>query len=236
MKKYFITFGAGGNNYTNAGKRLVYQVRSTQLFDNHILYTDKYLKKDKQFWNKHSDFISKNRRGYGYWIWKPYIIKKTMERMKDGDILFYLDCGCEIDVRKKDIIKKYFDYVKKDKIVGFKVGFKEKMWTKMDLFIKLNMLDKKHTDSGQYGSGCIMFLVCPKTRKLVNEWYDIVCDYHLVDDSPSIKQNFNEFKENRHDQSIYSLLIKKYDMISSHSLIHIVEILRNKSGVSKIIK
>jgi len=25
-----------------------------------------------------------------YWLWKPYIIKKTMEMMDDDDILLYL--------------------------------------------------------------------------------------------------------------------------------------------------
>ena len=82
MNKYFITFGGGSNNYIKAGERLMTQVNNTNLFDKTILYTDEYLKNDTEFWNKHSHFINKNKRGYGYWIWKPYIIKKTMEIMK----------------------------------------------------------------------------------------------------------------------------------------------------------
>ena len=42
--------------------------------------------------------ITKNPRGYGYWLWKSYIIKKTIEKMSDDDILLYLDCGYEIDI------------------------------------------------------------------------------------------------------------------------------------------
>ena len=30
-------------------------------------------------------------RGGGYWLWKPYIINETLNKIKDGDLLFYLD-------------------------------------------------------------------------------------------------------------------------------------------------
>ena len=51
----------------------------------------KGVKKDEIFWENHSSFIENNKKGYGYWLWKPYIIKKTLEKMKKGDILLYLD-------------------------------------------------------------------------------------------------------------------------------------------------
>lgn len=98
MSKEFITFGAGGDNYIEAGNRLIEQAKSLELFDKITLYKDADLKADTEFWEKHGDFIEKNKRGYGYWIWKPYLIKKSMDSMKDGDILLYADCGCEIDI------------------------------------------------------------------------------------------------------------------------------------------
>jgi hypothetical protein len=39
-----------------------------------------------------------------------------------------------------------------------------------------------------------------------------MCNYHLIDDTPSKSPNFTEFIEHRHDQSILSLLTKLYDM------------------------
>jgi CMP-N-acetylneuraminic acid synthetase len=47
--KVFITFGAGGEKYINAGKRLVEQAKNTGYFDKIILYTDKNLKNDANF-------------------------------------------------------------------------------------------------------------------------------------------------------------------------------------------
>jgi len=77
----------GQINYIEAGERLISQAKASELFDNCIIYTDAYLKTDTAFWSQHSKFIEANHRGYGYWIWKSYLIKKTMERMADGDIL-----------------------------------------------------------------------------------------------------------------------------------------------------
>lgn len=101
MKTVFITFGAGTKEYEDAAERIAQQAASLKIFDNIIKYTEQDLQNDEEFWSKHGDFIENNKRGYGYWIWKPYIVKKTMDTLADDDILMYLDCGCELDIRKK---------------------------------------------------------------------------------------------------------------------------------------
>lgn len=232
MSKYFITFGSH-NNYIDAANRLLKQVNDLNLFDKTMAFTSEYLKNDKDFWNIHKNFIEKNKRGYGYWLWKPYIIKKMMEQMNDNDILLYLDCGCEIDIRGKDFLIEYFDIVKKDYIIGT-YAQKEKLWNKMDLILELDMNNDIFLESIQRQAGVVLYLVCEKTRKLVNEWYQIACNYHMIDDSPSINKNYDVFKEHRHDQSIFSLLTKKYNLYSNTLLNKCVKILRNKTGIPKI--
>jgi len=233
--KYFITFGAGGQNYIDAGNRLINQVNNTELFDKTILYTDIDLKNDPEFWNKHSNFILKNKKGFGYWLWKPYIIKKTIAQMKDGDILLYLDAGCEIDIKKKEEIQKYFEYVKKDFIIGTYTKNDEYKLTKMDLILRLNLNDKKYTNSKQHQAGVVMYLINNNIRNLINEWYKIACNYHFIDDTKSIKKNHNLFWTHKHDQSIFSLLRKKYNFNSKYSLKDLVLICQNRSGISNII-
>ena len=136
MSKYFVTFGAGSKNYIEAGERLKNQINDLNLFDKLLFYTDEYLKNDPDFWNQHSNFIQNNPRGYGYWLWKPYIVKKTIEQMNDGDILLYLDCGCEFDIKKKDKLINHFELVKKDYVIGIYTCL-EKDWTKMDLILEV---------------------------------------------------------------------------------------------------
>jgi hypothetical protein len=239
MTCIFITF-ASHANYIDAGKRLLKQANDTNLFTNTILYTPENLKEDTEFWNKHSAFINTNKRGYGYWLWKSYIIKKTMENMNEGDILLYLDCGCEIDNRKINKLIEHIDIVKKNniKIIDSPTSSicLEKYWCKMDLIETLKMNDEMYLNTPQRQAGALLILICNETLALVNEWYNIGCNYHNIDDSPSILPNLPGFKEHRHDQSIFSLLSKKYKLYNSkYSLRTSIDIMRNKTGISKIV-
>jgi hypothetical protein len=234
MTKIFITFGGGGQNFIDAGERLVKQIARTKLFDEEILYTDEYLKKDEYFWNKHGEFIENNKRGYGHWLWKPYITKITMDKMKDGDILFYLDSGCEFEFKKKDVLQQFFEYVKSDLLIGTATDLAECQWTKMDLLAHFGACDEYFSRSYQRQGGTNLFLVCDKTRDFVNKWYETCCNYHLIDDSPSIIPNHPWFRDHRHDQSVYSILFKKYNFCYNHSLYECIRCNRNKSGISEI--
>jgi len=224
-----ITFGSH-DKYIDAGNRLIRQSKTLNLFTESILYTPEYLK-TTDFWENHKDFVT--NRGYGYWLWKSFIIKKTMENMKDGDILLYLDCGCELDNNKKDDLLNSINIVKQDKIMATPTRCEnDREWTKMDLIEKMG-INIDDLDTRQRQTGAILFLVCDETRALVNEWYDIGCEYHNIDDSPSSLSNFPQFVEHRHDQSIFSLLTKKYNLYSNTNLRGIYYI-RNRTGKSEL--
>jgi hypothetical protein len=236
-KKVFITFGAGNQNYYDAVNRLTSQANKINLFDTVIGYTDNDLKGDSEFWSKHSDFIASNPRGYGYWLWKPYLIMKTLETMNDGDILIYADCGCEINNKYKNDMINFFDIVNKDLIIGSIYSSPityEYQYSKMDLMHYLNMNTDEYLNSIQRQASSICFLKCKKTYDLVKEWYEIGCNYNLIDDSPSKIPNLSGFNDHRHDQSIFSLLTKKHNIYSSHSMESIIHIWRNKSGNSAL--
>jgi len=135
--KQLITFGSH-LNYIDAGTRLIKQANDLNLLDSIQLYTVDDLKQDNLFWEKHSDFILKNKKGFGYYLWKPYLIQKTMINMNDGDILLWVDAGCEIVSNERKYMIDYFEIVKKEHILyGFTCA--EKEWTKMDLIQKMEM-------------------------------------------------------------------------------------------------
>jgi len=231
--KAFISFGAGGQNYINACNRIKHQVDLLDIFDIIKIYTEEDLKADTEFWKTHSEFIEANKRGYGYWLWKPYIIKKTMDIMGPGTILFYADCGCEIDIRKKKEIEGLISKVNNELLIASLTGTKEQMYCKGDVFEELEAHDNAKTEQRQ--ASAILLYNCDKTNDLVNEWFKISSNYHMIDDSPSVLENYKEFKEHRHDQSIFSLLTKKHDLFSKLCLIPSIDIARNKSGTTRII-
>ena len=57
-------------------------------FDKVISYSPEDI--DRDFFQK-NEKILKCPRGNGYWLWKPYFIKKSLELLDAGDFLFYCD-------------------------------------------------------------------------------------------------------------------------------------------------
>ena len=222
MKKVFLVFACSHyRNLINCALRLINEVKELELFDEIIFYTAQDLMNDKEFWDKHGTFIMNNRRGFGYWIWKPYLIMKTMEKLNEGDILLYLDSECRIIVEEKEHLLKYIDIVKKNKILYYynpviMAGLPEITMTKMDLIHKLNMQnDYDLLNMHQYGSGIQLIYICKETLNLQRSVYKYASeDYHTIDDTPSIIPNHPNYYEHRHDQSVLSLLIKKNNLIS----------------------
>ena len=243
MKIYFLTFGAPTKNYHEAVERLCNQAKQMNIFNEIIGITEKDLQNDNEFWSKHCNFINNNKRGYGYWLWKPYIIKKKLEKMDNDDILLYLDCGCELNYLAHNKFLEYIELVKTKKILGTKASSTDHNYTKMDLIKyfgmenNIELLKVKHMQAG-----ALLILKCEKIINLFNEFYEIgSSNYHYIDDSSSIEQNFKDFKEHRHDQSIFNLLVKKNNLINyclepnTYNEYPILPI-RNKTGESVLFK
>jgi hypothetical protein len=231
---HFITFGSHAN-YVDAAIRLCKQANTFNLFTSITAYTGVYLTKDKLFWKQHGAFVTKYKRGFGYWLWKPYLILNTMNQLKDGEILLYLDCGCELAFSERKYLLDYIEIVKKDKIIGSDTKCIEKVWNKRDLIEFLDMNKDEYLNTTQNQAGALLIFVCDETRELIKEWYHLSCDYHNIDDSSSILPNCLEFKEHRHDQSIFSLLTKKYNLFSTtHIDTYCIKYLRNRSGTTQL--
>lgn len=164
---------------------------------------------DEEFRRKNQALLMQ-KRGGGYWIWKPYIILKTLERLNEGDILIYTDAGA-IFVKKISYLLQTMERENTD-IMVFSLDHLEKTYTKRDAFILMECDTPAYTDTNQILSG---YIICKKTERvlrLFTEWQKYILDERIVSDIPNRigKDNYEGFIENRHDQSILSLLCKKY--------------------------
>jgi len=204
-----MAFGGGGQNYYNACDRVLREMSQIKICNQLIKYTDADLKNNTHFWSNHKDFIENNKRGYGYWIWKPYLILNTLMRMPLNSVLIYVDGGCEV-VNRPDSYTKLRDIVNRcDDILYTSSGLSEASYTKMDLFEYMNI---ESYDQVQYQAGVLFIKNNTTMQHFITEWYNIACNYHLLDDSPSLLPNHANFIDNRHDQSIFSLLLRKHNM------------------------
>ena len=88
---------------------------------------------DADFMKTHSEILSQ-KRGVGYWLWKPYFITKILSTLTPDDVLFYSDSG-SVFVRRMEPV---FNEVHLDArgVISFNLAGKhlEKYYTKRDVF------------------------------------------------------------------------------------------------------
>ena len=192
--------------------RLVWQSSMFLLFEEGFFYNETDLQ--EELFSPFGDMLKAGVRGYGYWVWKPYIILDALKQIEEGDILLYLDVGCHLNSRGKMRFLDYCETVKQHSS-GFLVtnagrNQLERIWTKGDLFDFMNVRDRMDiTDTSQLQSGTIFIRKEPNTVALIEKWMEIgLKHFNLLDDSPSQSIDMDGFQGHRHDQSILSILLK----------------------------
>lgn len=193
--------------------RLLEQAQNFNLFNNIFIYNEHHL--STSFIKDFKSYLYPGSRGYGYWVWKPYLIMESLKKIQEGDILLYTDIGCHLNSNGLSHFLKYWKEVKNNRS-GFLVTKlnqeerQEKTWTKGDLFDYFKVRNNPQiTDTPQYQTGIIFIRKCEETIQIIQQWLDVYYyNFHLADDSPSISTNIDGFREHRHDQSILSILLK----------------------------
>jgi hypothetical protein len=208
--KYFIAFA--NNEFKNQGERLKKQADSTGWFDRVIIENKESI---ANFYDTHKEFIDANNRGYGYWIWKPYIIHRLLSNIDYDDYIFYTDTGASIIPHKYNRLLEYINLLNNSNrpIITFSAQYPEKYFQKLSVLKHFNLssntdfLDSYQTEGGVF--------ICKKTDFVVHfvkTWLDLVLydNYKLVIDSIDNEEELMGFLEHRHDQSILSILCKEF--------------------------
>jgi hypothetical protein len=163
---------------------------------------------DKSFLESNKDIL-KYSKGFGNYFWKPYIIKKALKEIKEGDFLFYADSG-SIFLKSIKSLTIHLEGKKKS-ILCFKLPLIEKQWTKRDAFIRMDCDTPVFTDTAQILATFILIKKNNESEVFINNYFEFSKDHRILSDNPNVMgfQNYPEFIEHRHDQSILSLLCKK---------------------------
>lgn len=174
-----------------------------------------YSEKDIDTDFKHKNYaILSQKRGNGYWLWKPYIILRSLEQVKEGDFIVYLDSGAFYINDVRILIREMEN--DNQSIMSFEIPFKESWYTKRDTFIALGCDTEEFTSTNQRMATMIIFKKNEFTVDFVKEWITFGEQEHIITDKKNVlgKNNYRGFREHRHDQSIFSLLAKKYKLKS----------------------
>lgn len=212
MKIHLIAFGSPYKKFRHAHIRFFSEAQQFGVFDNTLLFSEKNIFNFCTDLIPHKTFLS-TTRGYGYWIWKSFLLGALMEKIPDDDIICYLDIGCTLNPLAKDRFYDYVAHTVESGALCFEIPYKERDWNKMDCYNRIFPDDKSYLHTNQRAGGMFFLKNNNLNRKIILEIKTISTElgYHYLSDAPSILENYHSFKEHRHDQSIFSLISKKYN-------------------------
>lgn len=200
--RIFITFG--DDKFKKARKLSAKMAKFRGGFDKVIEYTPEDI--SPTFKREHEDIFS-IKRGYGLWLWKPYIIWKTLNEVaNDGDLVFYADAGSFFIRNVKHIEKEMGD----SDILVSAVPLREWQFTKVDVFDFFNCEDDQFLNTAQIQGTFFFVRKSLSSVNFVREWLDLctIIDLLHPDNIKTGRLNPVGFVGHREDQSILSVLCK----------------------------
>ena len=218
MDRIMITFGAGRTGWIKASNRILKEARETGLFYKQFNFDFKWLEKNDFEAAQVIRSLRMNRqfRGFGYWVWKPAILKWADSNFKKSHIL-YVDAGSHFRSGLNQIKSLESSLRESDKngaLAWSLPDHTEYQWTKIEV-IKLINSPENQLLANQVQSGFISLAPSKNREVLVDQWRDISLmrkGFYFTDDLES--QQYPDFIEHRHDQSILSLLWKQLGLYS----------------------
>lgn len=193
--------------------RIARQAGAMDFFDEIETVTEREL--DVGYVAAHRQMLRRDVRGFGYWIWKPYVIWRALNALEEGDELYYVDAGCHLNPRGRTRLGEYAEMLESNPLglAAFELtpDCSVQRFTKMDLLVHMGVADDE--DILSHSQICATHVFCVKNEQVMaflSEWLKICENIHLVDDSPSHLPEPTCFVEHRHDQSVFTLLCLRY--------------------------
>lgn len=168
---------------------------------------------DADFFLRYKNILTQSK-GAGYWLWKPYIIKDALRKINDDEVLLYSDSASYF-IRDARVLEKLPTLFEQD-VIPFELEWPESMFTKRDAFTMMQLEGYGYENSNQRLASFILIRKSNFSVAFFDEYLNYCCNEQILTDLPNAcgLPNFSDFVAHRHDQSIFSLLTKKYNLKS----------------------
>jgi hypothetical protein len=206
-----VLFNFAHNKFYNAQEKCAETGLGIGGFDKAFKYRMSDI--DPIFYNKNKHILTQSRGG-GYWLWKYYFADKLLNdnTIPENSYIFYCDSGAHF----VESIDKMIEVMEKhnENIITFRQTHSAYVWTKRDAFIIMNADEPKYTQTGQRVGGFFLFKKNNFSRKFFRECLFYGQDYRVITDAPNQlgEPNYAGFIDHRHDESLISIMAKKYDL------------------------
>jgi len=194
-KTVVITFGT--NAYKGSAEVLRHSALKTGGADECIVFGERDV---ADFFAQYPAHLE-NSRGYGWWAWKPFLIRKVMRERPDGDVIVYCDSAMKF-VRP---LAPYVAAVQTKPMLLSRLGgwssgdLTNKRWTKKSVFDAM-CAGPAAGEEVQINAAFQVYRNCPETRAFIEEYLRWCTDLDVVNDTGK------DIPDTRHDQSILSIL------------------------------
>lgn len=207
MKIHLISYG--DEHYTSQIEFFKETAIASSFFDDIKVYGTEII--DNDFYARFQTLLNYPKGG-GYYIWKPYLIKKILDNLPDGDILIYCDAGSMINIAAKECMDEYINVLVKSATgsIAFELPHLEIEYTKKEVFDYFNT-PLNIINSAQLIGGILLIKKCKHTTLLVDKWIDTLYQNPLLfAEDKDVKHQYRQFIKHKHDQSIFSIIRKTY--------------------------
>tara|TARA_B100001250_G_scaffold13960_1_gene12220 strand:+ start:38193 stop:39005 length:813 start_codon:yes stop_codon:yes gene_type:complete len=211
MKKYyFITYGTEAFNTSK--KHIINLAKKFDIFENYYALGPKDLGSD---FKKNFSEILKLKRGAGYWIWKHHIIYNLLNEINTDDVIVYCDSGSSLNYFAKKRLFDYFELLNDSEYGSLmfecEKQYIEKHWTTKQLLEYFDSNnDQEILNSTQLEATQMIFKKNKNSDTFFKEYRKLLNhDTQLITDKYNKINQEKYFIDNRHDQSIFSILSKK---------------------------
>ena len=120
--------------------------------------------------------FSSVKRSNGLWLWKPYIILNALERVSDGDYVFYCDSGAFFFSSVKPLI----DSMRDADIWVSDIPYIEEQWTKPEVFARLGITSAEIKSSAQIQGSFVLARKSKMSCEFVREWLKMCATPELI--------------------------------------------------------
>jgi hypothetical protein len=192
----------GNSKYEKAKKLNTITAKYKANFDKIYSFSPEDI--DTEYVKKHKKIFSV-QRGNGLWLWKPYFTLRVLNNLREGDILFYCDSAAFFIGNAHKIIEK----MNKEFWVT-ELPLLEEQFTSAIAFKEMKCDTDRYKKTNQIQASFFALRKTNRTVNFVKEWLFYCENYEILTGSIPRSEEGDKFISHREDQSIFSLLCKKY--------------------------
>lgn len=171
--------------------------------------------RETSFGREHQNILNE-KRGGGFWLWKPYLIKKKLLSIKDDDYLFYCDAGRSSYYRfssRPTNLLHYLSEKRKGMLLAPSYPHLGSLmrWTKRDCLELMEVQEREELSKPTILASWSIWRRTDFALDFLEEWIRFSTDRRCITDDANCmgKPNYSQFQDHRHDQSIMSVLAHK---------------------------